>query len=450
MVETTIDLAKPFFLIKIFDKDTDELKYSWSPNIFMDKERQENDSTITDGSSIEDIEVRSNNDPPINTSEIKIDYSIGMTPKITINDTVKIYFGYYTLNDPQNAKYSLAYTGRIDHIKASLNHTIIKASSKIKKLTNARRDLAFSRNVTISDIIKRFAIEDGGLEQAPNGITTTTISKQKGYAISREHSIYQHIKKIAELVGFDIYMDVFDRFNARIWSPKDVNASASMGTSGVQSAIPWLSDRDDSETNVREQLIHPIYFGVNAIDMLLDIKAETMDAVAITTLADSEGCEVFTIDPPVGNSGSGKGRTNGSNTSETGVPTRYILPRVTKDDAEKIADNLLISGNPGLSGTITIIGAPQVRLGDGVKILGHIHGKTPFHEIDIPSSEYDANYTTDQVTQRETKKLSNGSRQAGNGTIFKITGIKHLFNDNLGFITKLEFRDYNSGVTIQG
>ena len=430
MPEIYLELSRPFFLIKILDKDSNDVKFVWSPNMFMDSERPENNGTVAPDTYIEDIEVKSNFEPPINLGEVKISHGVGKTPQIAIKDVLNIYFGYYTLDNSENAAHSLAYTGQIDSIKAGLNHTIIKSSSKIKKLTDLKRELTFSRIMTISDIIKKLAIDDSGLESAPNGITDTTVSKQKGYAVSKNLSIYEHLKKLADFIDYDIYMDVFDKFNARAWSPEPAPVQTS--AAGDSLAMGWIPERDDSESDNQKQLIHPIYFGVNVLNMELDIKKKGPSNIEITSLADTEGDEIFTINPPTGTSGGGG---NGGGESSGEGAEKIVLPRFTKDDADKIAQALVSRNNGGLNGSLTIIGTPQVRLGDGVKIKGHIYGKKPFSQIDTQSSEYDASYTAEEV--------EGSSSQSGSGgeTLFKISGIRHLFNDEIGFISKLSITE---------
>ena len=136
----------------VFDKDTNDLKYVWSPNIFMDEEHSDNDNTIAPESYIVDIETKSNFEPVINISEVRISHSIGMTPKIAIKDLLKIYFGYYTLNNPLQSVYSIVYTGQIDFIKASLNHTIVRGSSKIKRLVDLKVILGFTVEINLDKI----------------------------------------------------------------------------------------------------------------------------------------------------------------------------------------------------------------------------------------------------------------------------------------------------------
>jgi hypothetical protein len=110
-----------------------------------------------------------------------------------------------------------------------------------------------------------------------------------------------------------------------------------------------------------------------------------------------------------------------------------VLSRITKEDAEKIADAMLAHDNSALSGNLTVIGAPQIRLGDGVKLLGNIYGKKPFPRIETPSSDYDASFTSGGEEQSE----SGGSSGGGEVTTFKIMGLRHIFNDKIGFITKV-------------
>lgn len=435
MPTTVLELSKPFFLVKILDKDSGDLKYVWSPNIFMDEERPDDESKIASDTYIEDIEVKSNFQPPINTSELKISHSVGKIPKIVIKDKLSVYFGYYTLGNSENATYSCVYSGEIDFIKASLNHTIIKASSKIKKITDFKRDLTFSKVMTITDIIKKLAITDAGLEEATNGIASTEISKQKGFAISKNMSIYQNLKKLSDFAGFDIYMDVFDKFNAREWSPEDIPAQND--SSGQPLAIGWISERGDTETDVQKQLMHQVFFGINILDMELNIENGGPSNMEIVSLVDSDEGEIFTTEPPVGTSaeeGGGSGGSGGSSGESIEAPEKIVLPRFTKADADKIAKILAKLYSGGLTGTLTLIGAPQIRMGDGIKIKGYIYGKKPFSRIDIPTSDYDASSSTESEEQGGSSSQSSSS---GSETTLKIIGIKHIFNDNLGYITKL-------------
>jgi hypothetical protein len=187
--------------------------------------------------------------------------------------------------------------------------------------------------------------------------------------------------------------------------------------------------------------MHELYFGVNTIDMELDIKTKKIDEVVITTLADSEGSEVFTIEPPEGASTSsssgggsgGSGSGSGGSGIGTGSTLKLTLSRVTKDDADKIAEAMLSHNNSGLSGNITLIGSPQIRVGDGIKLKGHIFGKKPFARIETAESEYDASVSTEEQGSEE----GGGSGGGGEETTFKVMGIRHLFNDKLGFVTKL-------------
>jgi protein-arginine deiminase len=432
MPEVTLDLARPFYLIKIFDKDSNDLKFVWSPNVFLDSERPDDSSKIAPETFIEDIEIKSNFEPPINLGEIKINHSVGYTPNITIKDILKIYFGYYTQNNSNEAVFSLVYTGQVNRIKASLNHTIIKGISEINKITDNNRNLVFSRTMTITDILRKLAIDDGGLEAASGGISDTSVSKQKGYAISRNISVFKHLKKLADMVDFDIYMDVFDKFNARLWQPEDAPSSTS--SSGQTEAVNWLSSRNDSESESSGQLTHTVYFGVNTMDMELNIKNRTETNVEIISLADSEGDEVFTIEPPVGTSNSASGEsTSGSSGEGT---EKQVLPRFTKDDSDKIAEVIVRRNTPGLSGKITVIGSPQIRLGDGLKVIGQIYGKSPFGTLNSSTSPYDASFSGSEETEED----SSSSAGENEETLFKITGIRHLFNEKLGFITKLNIK----------
>jgi hypothetical protein len=448
MPEASLDLARPFFLIKILDKDSGNDKFIWSPNIFMDDERPEDASKISPGTYIEDIDVKSNYDPPVNIGEVKINHNVGATPAIAINDILQIYFGYYTKGEnPNTAVYSLAYSGNIGNITASLNYTIIRASSVVKKIAEAKRDLVFSRAMTITEIIQKLAIDDAGLEAAQSGISDTSVQKQSGFGISKKKSVFEHIKKLAGNVDFDVYMDPFDKFNARLWTPED--APAATDSSGGDVAIAWISARDESETGVQSQLTHKLYFGVNTLDFELDVKGRGPSNVQITTLADSQENEAQTIDPPTGDSASG-GEGGGESTSSssssgesTEAPERIMMPRVTKEHADTIAQTIVRQGNMKLGGKITILGAPQIRLGDGIKIFGHIYGKKPLSYLDSEATEYDASYTTEEETQDQSESGSSSTEE----TMFKVTGIKHLFNDKLGFISKLTVKEDEPATT---
>ena len=83
-------------------------------------------------------------------------------------------------------------------------------------------------------------------------------------------------------------------------------------------------------------------------------------------------------------------------------------------------------------------------MGDGVKVVGKIYGKKPFKYLGTPSSGYDASFSSTGEGEE------GGSSEQTEDKLFKITGLQHLFNDSLGFITKLSVKESEVATTAGG
>ena len=61
-----------------------------------------------------------------------------------------------------------------------------------------------------------------------------------------------------------------------------------------------------------------------------------------------------------------------------GEVARYSVPHVSRQVAGTIATNLLNRINKGLLAEVKVTGAPQIRLGDGLKFEGQLFEQEPF------------------------------------------------------------------------
>ena len=93
------------------------------------------------------------------------------------------------------------------------------------------------------------------------------------------------------------------------------------------------------------------------------------------------------------------------NTNSSG--TKYILPGISTGDLQRIAGNIYSKKHIGVIGRIEVIGAPQIRLGDGIKL-----GNECFETL------------------------------SRNDTIFQVIEFEHIYNMNEGFISRIGIKEY--------
>ena len=409
-----LDTAKPIHRIEIIEPDGSEPKYVISPNIFLDSERPANSNQVSE-IYLTSLNVILNLDGSVNVCELELKHEPKHAPAIDMDSTVKVYLGYYNQDFSEGAEYSLVFTGYVTRKKVHLRQSYLECKSKLNRIITLRKKISFSKLMTIDEIIKKLAIEEGSLEEAINGITQSNISKSPGYAISEQKPILDHIKLLAEHSGLNVYMDVFDKFHTSGWVTGDLKDAAG------QDNEDWINDRGKTESENSNLYKHTFTFGRDLIACDFERTAPKASAVEIISLMPFSDDPVHTIDPP-------KVEFTSASDTDPEIPKRvFKISHVTREDAEKIAENLFWRINRQIKGKLKVLGAPQVRIGDGIRIAGDIYGVEPFENFKFSSS-------------------GSGGEESLDAKIFQISKINHKFNDMDGFITRVDLVEGRAAV----
>lgn len=402
-----LDTAKPFYRLEIFEPEASDPKYVVSPNVFLDNEKPSDDEQISSEIYLTSLNISLKLNGDINICELIINHNPGNAPVIYLDSKIKIYLGYYFSDLNLGPEYSLVFTGFIRRVQVHLQKTIIECRSNLYKLNSLKQKIAFSRAMTLDEIINKLAIDEGNLELADNGIFQTDITEQTGFSISDQKSLLDHIKSMANYSAFYIYMDKDDKFNADGWQPDQLQARSS------DEEKEWISERNKDESSSSTLYKHELTFGRDIIASDFELQIGNVSAVEVVTLKPFSDDSVDTIEPPMVEF-----------TPEDGVDPelpkkRFKISHVTREDAEKIAENLYYRLTQTLIGKAKVLGSPQIRLGDGVQIIGDIYEVPPFQNLDFSSGP-------------------SGEAELPN-ILFQVLKINHVLNDSEGFITKLEF-----------
>jgi outer membrane protein OmpA-like peptidoglycan-associated protein len=404
-----LDTAKPFHRIEIFDPDATEPKYVISPNVFLDTEKPGNNDQVGE-IYLTNLNIVSSLYTGANICELELKHEPNTAPAIEMDSLVKVYLGYYNEDYTQGPEYSLVFTGYLTRQQVHLRQTSLECKSRLNKIITLRKKMTFSRQMTIDEIIQKLAIDDGGLELASNGITSSNINKLPGFGFSEQQPLLDHVKLLAGYNGFNVYMDINDKFHASGWAPDDLRDGP--GTQNVD----WLDDRGKNESENSNIYKHTFTFGSDLMECEFELSAGKCSAVEITGFIAQSDDLTHTIDPP-------KVEFTPETGADSNLPKQiFKLPHVTREDAEKIAENLYWRLNRRLTGKIKVLGSPQVRLGDGIKIAGEVYDVEPFANFN-----FDTDNSGDQATL-ESKTL-------------QVVKVNHRFNHNDGFISRLDLAE---------
>lgn len=391
MSTVNLDLSKPYYLVEIYKESTNDLKYRWSS--------EKNETYITD------IYVNSRLEPPSNVCEVEIVNDPKRALELEIGDKIKIYFGYCKKGGSLEPTFSLGYTGKVSELETKFNVVIIKGISAIHKLTTQTLTQSFSKIMSLDEIIKKLVTYYGKLKVAQDGIGVTSISKQKGFAISKQMSVYEYIERLAEFAGFVVYMDVDDKFNAKPWQPAKLKGSSDDNDDIDPSQI-WIAERDETEHDYTVQYLHRYQSSATILDLELN-KPEPLNAeIEVMNFQDfSSDQYTYSISPTSSCSRFENGQAqlfNFGNINTKSSGTKYILSGFSTRDLQKIGRKINSKKYHGIIGRIEVIGAPQIRLGDGIKFETESFGK-----------------------------------QSMKDTIFQVIEIEHIYNMNEGFISRI-------------
>jgi outer membrane protein OmpA-like peptidoglycan-associated protein len=408
-----LDTAKPFHRIEIYEPSESEPKYVVSPNIFLDTEKPSNSNQVGE-IYLTSLNIVLNLDSTVNICELDLKHEPNHAPAIEMDSMVKVYLGYYAEDFSAGPEYSLVFTGYITRQKVHLRQTYLECKSRLNKIITLRKKMTFSKLMTFDELIKKLAIDEGNLELASNGITTSNISRLPGYGISEQRPMLDHIESLAKFNGFNIFMDINDKFHAAGWE------SGTLNDNTTQQNGNWLDARGKDESENSDYYKHLLTFGKDIIEADFELSAPHLSTVEITGFISASDDLTHTIEPPVVEFTPEDG-------SDPDLPKKiFKISHVTREDAEKIAENLYWRINQQLIGKLKILGSPQVRLGDGIKITGEVNEIEPFQNFDFAAG-------------------SSSGENLGS-IIFQVTKINHKFNNTDGFISLLNLAETHAAV----
>ena len=407
-----LDHSRPFYKVDFYGPDSSELKSAFSPNIFLDTEKPSENNLVSSDIYISHLTVTSKLDASVNSCDLEVRHGIGGEMPIEVGYKAKIYFGFYDQDKSQGPEFSIVYTGFVTEIKNGLEKSIINCKSSMKKITKKKTKITFARMMGLNEIIKKFAIELGGLELAQNGIYDPQINKQPGFGVSEQQPIIDHVKKIAKYGGLDVFLDVFDKFHAIPWDTSKLKDAPASETS-------WVSARESIESDNSDFYKHKIEFDRNLVDINFEQSAEKYSGVEVVSYIPFSEKQAHTIDPV-------KVVYPSTGSDTTGKPLdRHKLSHITREDAEKIAENIHRFNTGKIRGGIKLLGAPQIRIGDGIKFSGPDLEQLPFSNI-----KFDAKGSTHSISD----------------ILFQVTEVQHKFDTVEGYITKLNLLDKPASV----
>jgi hypothetical protein len=401
-----LDLNRPFYKVEVFEPDSTQPKLIFSPNIYLETERPTDDAQIASDKYVSHVTVNSKLDSAINTADIEIRHNIGAALGIDLDFKVKIYFGFYDHDKTLGPEFSLTYTGYVYQIKNGFEKTIVNCRSSLTKITDKETELTFSRMMGLNELmlIDQLAVTIGGLEVAQNGIYDPQINKQPGFGITKTQPLIEYIKKLAKYGGMFVFMNVDDKFLAQPWDPSSLQAVPEENSG-------WISTRNKTESENNNNYKHKIMFDETLIDIVFEMNENKYSGIEVVCLKPFSEEAVETIEPV-------KIVFNSSESSDSEKPLeRYKLSHVTREDAEKIAENLFWRSAGKIYNNLKILNGPQIRVNDGIFFEGEIFDELPFNNLTFNEGSGE-------------KKLSE--------VVFQVYEVQHKFDTVEGFVTNLK------------
>jgi len=384
-----LDFSKPTFNVDWSGMaDANKGKdHSWTPDTSSGGGSEESPLT---GTAVSEISIDVGPDLPVNYCKLILSNPSGADAMLFPGDTIKVSMGYLTKGAPPTQKLSLAFTGTIWRVENGVFEIQVEATSSIRALIEKKCNIVYSDGTTADKIIERLVNTLGGVKIAAQGIDVSEVTKTL-YQFSDNYNLLEHTRALAQEAGHDTYMDCNDEFQSREWKPTDA------GEKGPKE----LYDR----TNATDQVLHTLKFNRDIISWEFQGSKGPVSKVELINFRSSgEEQDAVQIEPTWSISeGEGGGE-------EEGEVARVSVPHVSRKVAATIATNLLNRISGGLIAQVKISGAPQIRLGDGVKFEGLLFEQEPFK------------------ASSETPK-------------FHVRRVVHTLNTDEGFLTRLVLQE---------
>ncbi|NER02063.1 MAG: hypothetical protein F6K17_05150 [Okeania sp. SIO3C4] len=310
-------------------------------------------TTITEGKETTLLEVRTNSSLNIPANSCYLTLASPQNLKISPDSPISVELGY-------DKKTTLVFTGKVSTINWEINQVRIEGISSLENLIITHFNSLYEKS-TAGDIVKDI-LKQGKLksEKVENGI------KFSSYALGNTISAYDHLQRLAQQCGFDTYANTKDKILFAKYKPSTT---------------------------------HELTYGEDILSLSLEKPSAGIGKV-----------EIYGESPASQGQGEKaaswltKKEVKGTAGNNSGVTLRLVEPAArTQASAQKIAQGIYANLHEKQRGKMKIIGNPQVKLGDGIKIT-----KMP-------------------ISQQ-------------NGT-FKVTGVSQILNYRRGFFTIINWEE---------
>lgn len=303
--------------------------------------------TLDDQTRLLDLRVQAALAVPVHTCRLSLGPVTGLT--VAPADAVSVSLGY-------NDTLETVFTGTVATVDRGMARLIVHAASAFQALVAARYNLVYENTPggdIVSDLVSRLEIQT---EKVEAGLTFAA------YALGEEQTVYAHLCALARQCGFDLYATQEDKLVF---------------------------------AKYRAATTHDFTYGVDILAFTLDEQPAPLSGVDVygeSPASHGQGTD--------GISWLTKKEVKGSAGDKAGRVLRVIDPTArTEDVARQMATAILAAGTATQMGTLKVLGAPGVKLGDAV------------NTTEMPLDSH-------------------------NGT-FKVTGVTHTLNSKSGFVTTL-------------
>jgi len=308
-------------------------------------------ATLTSGktSMLLALETSADLDVPVNSCSIVVSglAQVSVQP----GDSVKVQLGY-------ESSLETVFTGAVASVERDLQSITVEALSSFAPLTTSRFNAVYAQ---------QSAGEIAGDLMGKLGVSKSTVDtgeKFAFYAVSDGQTVWQVLRDLALSCGFDFYANTEDKAMFTSYSPL---------------------------------LPHTLQYGADILEYEHSVADPPWD-----------GVEVYGESP----AGQGQGEdasswltkkpVKGSAGKSSGNVLRVANPAARSQSVARVlASNLYSASNVKATGSVSVIGAPKVKLGDAIQIAK------------MPES-------------------------SDNGT-FKVTGVSHRLSERQGFITCIDW-----------
>lgn len=274
-------------------------------------------STITEGKQSSLLEVRSHSclNIPVNTCTIVLASPQDLS--ITTDDPVSLELGY-------EQKTTLVFTGKVSTVNWKMDRVRIDAVSSLASLTIAHFNFIYEKPQAgdiVKDLLKQGKLTPGKIE---SGIKYSTS------ALGDRMSAYDHLQKLAQHCGYDLYANTEDKVVFAPYKPANT---------------------------------HEFNYGEDILTFSLEQPSMGVEQVEIygeSPASQGQGEKA--------SSWLTKKEVKGTAGSNSGVTLRLAEPTArTQAIAQKVAEGILANKRSRQRGRMKVLGNPLVKLGDGVK-----------------------------------------------------------------------------------